>query len=71
MSKPPSNTRSNDANAFKTMLPTYLPPDDSKRALFIIPDVSNKHAWGWNNPITARFLCPMRLIPKFDKDPEY
>ncbi|KAM6491333.1 hypothetical protein JOM56_013107, partial [Amanita muscaria] len=29
-----------------------------------------KIAWGWNHMVTARFLCPMRLIQKFDKDPE-
>ncbi|KAM6489577.1 hypothetical protein JOM56_014996, partial [Amanita muscaria] len=29
-----------------------------------------KMEWGWNNTITARFLCPMRLISKFDVDPE-
>ncbi|KIL57017.1 hypothetical protein M378DRAFT_28132 [Amanita muscaria Koide BX008] len=70
ISKPHDNVCSNDANAFKTALPQYLPPDDKTKHLFVIPDISNKHAWGWNNKITARFLCPMRLIHKFDEDPE-
>ncbi|KAM6490845.1 hypothetical protein JOM56_013714 [Amanita muscaria] len=65
-----TNVRSNDANGFKNKLPIYLPPDEDSRSRFIIPDISKKMEWGWNNTITARFLCPMRLISKFDVDPE-
>jgi hypothetical protein len=28
-----------------------------------------KSSRGFNHPITARLLCPMRLISKFDEDP--
>ena len=68
MSKQYSAVRSTDTNAFKNKLSTYISPDEESRSRFIIPD--NKAMWGWNNTITARFLCPMRLVSKFDEDPE-
>ena len=37
---------------------------------YLISDPLDKTGWGWNDTVTARFLCPMRLIQKFDKDPE-
>ena len=70
MNKPLSTVRCSDANSFKNKLSIYICPDDASRSSFIIPDMSNKAMWGWNNTITARFLCPMRLIAKFDENPE-
>ena len=64
------SARGGDSHSFKTVLPMYLPPDDRRKADFVIPDTSNKAAWGWNNNVTACFLCPMRLVSKFDKDPQ-
>jgi hypothetical protein len=40
-----------DAHAFKTALPMYIPPNDRRKANFIIPDTLNKAAWGWNNQV--------------------
>ena len=61
---------SRDAHAFKAALPAYIPPDDKTKANFVIPDMSNKAAWGWNDDVTACFLCPMQHVSKFNKDPQ-
>lgn len=69
MAKKMSTTRSNVMSTLKRNIATYISPDEASRPAFVIPDFRLKTTWGWGHDVTARLLCPMRLVAEFDKDP--
>ena len=69
-----STTKSTNAFQIKDQLPEYIIPARVNRNNYVIPkalEEVKESEWGWHNTILARFLCPMVLVGKFDKDPEY
>ena len=71
MNKQMSNTKSFDYSRIKDKVADYIPPDETTRVQYILPDCKSREKWGWNHSITARLMCPMRLVNEFDKNPEY
>ena len=66
-----STTRSNIMSALKQQVVNHILPTEDCRPAYVLPDVRSKNKWGWNHPITARLLCPMRLVVEFEQDPAY
>jgi hypothetical protein len=63
--------RQEDTGRLKRDIVDYLMPRPSMQ--MVSPPISKdaKSRRGFNHPITARFLCPIRRIPTFDRDPRY
>ena len=62
-----NNARGDDTNSCRKATPGYvLPPDRADDN-----DIEKKSDCGWNNPFTARLLCPLKYLQEFDRDPQY
>ncbi|KAF8874233.1 hypothetical protein BD779DRAFT_1678822 [Infundibulicybe gibba] len=62
--------RSEDTNSIKTNTPLYLLVDPQQDVLQPPIPKDCKDSRGFNHAVTAQMLCPMRLIKKFDRDPQ-
>ncbi|KAM6489182.1 hypothetical protein JOM56_015352 [Amanita muscaria] len=70
LGKAAGSARNSDVHGFKTFMCKYIAPNEESKSRYLIPDASKKTMWGWHNTVTARYLCPMRLISKFDENPD-
>ncbi|KAK2467955.1 hypothetical protein APHAL10511_000250 [Amanita phalloides] len=70
MTKAVAGIRSSDAMTFKRSMSTYIVPNEESKVQYLIPNFGQKQLWGWNHRVTRRFMCPMRLLSKFDANPQ-
>ncbi|KAK2467953.1 hypothetical protein APHAL10511_000248 [Amanita phalloides] len=70
MTKAVAGIRSSDAMTFKRSMSTYIAPNEESKAQYLIPDFGQKQLWGWNHHVTGQFMCLMRLLSKFDANPQ-
>lgn len=65
-----NDARSEDTGSLRYAILSYIPKDLRKDKLDppLLTDDS-KALRGFHHPMTARLLCPMRLINEFDKSP--
>ena len=62
--------RSDDTGGLKVKAVLYMPFNPKQEAC--IPPITNeksKSDRGFNHPMTARLLCPQKLIGEYDADP--
>ena len=68
MQKGMTETRGADLGKVRIPCLTYLIPFRQYRIDSV--KLSTKINRGWNDIVCARMLCPLRMLPKFDADPE-
>ena len=61
--------RAEDSNLLKKYIVGYLPQDMAKE--LVTPPIvgKDKSDRGWNHKWTARALCPLSKLEKFDENP--
>src|ERR1700722_10727339 len=64
-----TSSRSDDSGAVKDKILEYLSPDPSKPTI-TLPKPTQKEEQGFHYLDTGRALCPQRLLPRFNDDPE-
>ena len=65
-----SSARQEDTGSLKHDIIQYLMAEPSRQT--VNPPITKndeKSRRGFNHPVTARLLCPIQRIPKFDRDP--
>ena len=55
----------------KAKLRDYIEPQGANYNIVIRNGNELKETeWGWNNSVTARYLCPIDRLAEFDRNPE-